>query len=163
MLLLFFFSTLLLTGCGGESNQEQPAHENQSGRDLSFSEGTLAFWDPAKQDTVAKITIALADEPQERNEGLMDVSNLPRDAGMLFIFDQEQERSFWMANTPLPLDIIFVNADMKIVTIHHRTQPYSQEQYASTDEAKYVVETNAGFCQGYDIREGMHITFDIAP
>ncbi|MGM0589534.1 MAG: DUF192 domain-containing protein [Bacteroidota bacterium] len=148
-----------MLGCTGKEDNHASKEKSSSGRTISYNEGRLAFLNTTRSDTIATISIAIADEAQERNEGLMDVEKLPASAGMLFIFDQERERSFWMANTPLSLDILFVNADYRIVTIHHRTQPYSQDQYSSIQPAQYVVETNAGFCQRYDIREGMAISF----
>jgi uncharacterized membrane protein (UPF0127 family) len=74
--------------------------------------------------------------------------------GMLFIFDNEEYRSFWMANTPLPLDIVFVNAKRVIVTIQRNTVPYSRESVPSTEEAQYVVEVNAGFSDRHGLLVG---------
>ena len=89
----------------------------------------------------------------------MDVNTLPDDRGMLFIFDEQQELSFWMANTPLPLDIIFVNEDKKIVRIHHSTPPYSQQNFTSGSPALYAIETNGGYAVAHDIQEGMKVAF----
>ena len=110
-------------------------------------------------EAVSTVRVALADEPEERNQGLMDVNEMPRDAGMLFIFPDEAPRSFYMANTPLPLDIIFVNADSTIVRIHNNTTPFNSEQLPSEKPAKFVVETNGGYCVSNDIQEGMRIRF----
>jgi len=89
----------------------------------------------------------------------MDVRDLGESKGMLFIFDDSQQRSFWMANTPLPLDIIFVNADYEIVRIHHNAQPFSEQNLPSGKPAKYVIETNGGYCVSHDIQEGMKVSF----
>lgn len=113
----------------------------------------------AKRDTVAQIEVAIADEDNERNEGLMNVNSLPADKGMLFIFEQPHELSFWMANTPLSLDIFFVNGDKKIVRIHHSTQPFTEKSFTSEAPALYAIETNAGFAVSHDIREGMRVKF----
>jgi len=91
----------------------------------------------------------------------MDVNALPGDKGMLFIFDEQQELSFWMANTPLSLDIFFVNSDKEIVRIHQSTQPYTQENFTSGQPALYAVETNGGFAVSHDIQEGMQVNFQI--
>lgn len=100
----------------------------------------------------------MADDNAERNQGLMDVRNLPASKGMLFIFEKDEARSFWMANTPLPLDIIFVSESGEIVRIHHSTQPFSEKSLASDKPAKYVIETNAGYCVSHDIQEGMKVS-----
>lgn len=78
---------------------------------------------------------------------------------MLFIFQKEEPRSFWMANTPLSLDIMFVNADKEIVRIHHSTPPFSHENFKSGVPAQYAIETNGGFAVAHDIREGMKVMF----
>jgi uncharacterized membrane protein (UPF0127 family) len=88
----------------------------------------------------------------------MDVRNLPKSNGMLFIFEENQPRSFWMANTPLSLDIIFVNEAREIVRIHHNTQPFSESSFESEKPAKYVIETNSGYCISHDIQEGMKVS-----
>lgn len=119
---------------------------------------SLSFISSAN-DTLATIQVAIADEPSERNEGLMDVHNLGSNQGMLFIFEEQQPLSFWMANTPLPLDIFFVNEDREIVRIHHNTQPFTEENFPSDAPALYAVETNAGFAVAHDIQEGMKIAF----
>ena len=62
--------------------------------------------------------------------------------------------SFWMANTPLPLDIIYVNAAREVVTIQRNTVPYSEESVPSTRPATYVVEVNAGYADRHGIAEG---------
>ena len=102
----------------------------------------------------ASISATLADTEEKRTLGLMDVRQLKSDEGMLFIFEDEQPRSFWMANTPLSLDIIFADTDGNIVRIHTYTEAYATENYVSQKPAKYVVEVNAGFTVSYDVQEG---------
>jgi uncharacterized membrane protein (UPF0127 family) len=63
-------------------------------------------------------------------------------------------QSFWMENTPLPLDMIFVNGQMAIVDINRNATPYSEDIYTSKESCKYVVEVNGGFCDKHGIREG---------
>jgi len=79
--------------------------------------------------------------------------------GMLFIFPEEEIRSFWMRNTYISLDMIFVNADKKIVTIHKNTKTLSDQSYASTEPAQYVVEVCAGFSDKYSIKTGDKINW----
>ena len=110
--------------------------------------------------TISTVQVAVADDDNSRSEGLMNVHQLPADSGMLFIFEGNEPRSFWMANTPLSLDIIFANSDFEIVRIHRNTQPFSQEQIRSEAPAKYVVEVNAGYTMRHDITEGMIISYE---
>lgn len=151
-LLLF---TAVLISCGGESNKEKES--SAKGRQLDFTH-EVTFVNNDGED-ISTVRVTLADEQQERNQGLMDVTNLPFDAGMLFLFPEEEPLSFYMANTPLPLDIIFVNSDSTIVRIHHSTTPFSDKQLLSEKPAQFVVETNAGYCLSYDIQEGMKVRF----
>lgn len=130
--------------------------EKQSGRQLTY-ERSVSFL-TAEDDTLSTVEVAVADDESERNQGLMDVRDLPQDKGMLFIFEENEPRSFWMANTPLSLDIIFVNEDYEIVRIHHNTQPFSESDFESEEPAKYVIETNGGYCVSHDIQEGMKVS-----
>ena len=131
--------------------QKQTERQLQYLKDISFIN--------AAGDTLGTIDAAVADEESERNTGLMNINTLPKDKGMLFIFDDEKPRSFWMANTPLSLDIIFVDADSTIVRIHHSTKPYDETNYRSEKPSKFVVEVNAGYCISHDILEGGRIAF----
>lgn len=149
-------SILLLGGCSSKDTGVKKS-EGQNRPALAFTD-SLAFIS-AEGDTVATIAVAIADEPDERARGLMYVTELGQDQGMLFIFQKEQPLSFWMANTPLSLDIIFVNANKEIVRIHHSTPPFSHENFKSGEPALYAIETNAGFTIAHDIRVGMEIRF----
>jgi len=147
-------TSLLLLSCNGEADTQSEAQET---RELSYT-ATVSFIEQPDEEIVS-VRSAVADDDDSRSEGLMNVHNLPEDAGMLFIFDDEAPRSFWMANTPISLDILFVNSEMEIVRIHRNTPPYSHENIVSESPAKYVVEVNAGFTLNHDIREGMEINF----
>lgn len=152
-LLLVFLS--VLPGCG---SNEQP-QQRETGRTLTYT-GSVTFLTSDK-DEITTIEVAIAETPEQRSLGLMDVRNMPTNKGMLFIFEHEEPLSFWMANTPLPLDLIFVNRSMQIVRIHHNAQPYSERQFPSGEPAIYVVEVNAGFCLDHDITEGQFIRYSM--
>lgn len=113
---------------------------------------TVSF--PGKE---VAVWVTIADTPYAWAKGLMFVEQLPGNRGMLFMFPDEQKRSFWMKNTLIPLDILFISADKKIVTIHGNAVPCTAltcPRYASTASAMYVLEVNAGFAEQYGIREG---------
>ncbi|MGN8224371.1 DUF192 domain-containing protein [Gracilimonas sp. BCB1] len=150
-----FYSLFILSCSQKDSNKKND--NTDRGRQLDLVE-EVTFLTP-DGEAVSTVMVALADEPEERNQGLMDVNEMDTNAGMLFIFPDEAPRSFYMANTPLPLDIIFVNADSIIVRIHHNTTPFNSEQLPSEKPAKFVVETNGGYCVSNDIQEGMRIRF----
>ncbi len=153
---LLLILLLSAAGCGEEGDREK-AKEEKKGRTLDYSR-QVTFLNYSGT-TIKKIDVAVADTEEKRSTGLMDVNELPPDKGMLFIFDDNRKRSFWMANTPLSLDIIFVNSEKEIVRIHKSTQPFSEENLSSVLPAKFVIETNGGFCLSHDIQEGMIVKF----
>ncbi|MBK8552795.1 MAG: DUF192 domain-containing protein [Ignavibacteria bacterium] len=79
--------------------------------------------------------------------------------GMLFIFETEEPQSFWMKNTVIPLDIMFVNSKKEIIKIHKNTIPFSEKSLPSEKPATYVVEVRGGFADEYGIKEGDGINF----
>jgi uncharacterized protein len=122
------------------------------------AEGDLHFISAAG-DTLRSITIEIADNSQDRVQGLMYRSALDDTQGMLFIFDREEEQSFWMKNTRIPLDILYVNRSLEIVSLYRQTQPYSTSPIPSFKPALYVVEVRGGFCDQYGIAEGGRIAY----
>jgi uncharacterized protein len=140
--------------CGDENDAD--TSDRHAGRTVQPTHN-LEILDEQLDRTIARVRVALAQTEQERNTGLMDVRHMPFDTGMYFIFDEEAPRSFWMANTPLSLDILFVNSEHRIVRIHTRTIPFSERQIRSGLPARYTLEVNAGFVSEFDIREGMYV------
>jgi len=121
-------------------------------------EGVLAFTNAGK-DTIKVVDVEIADKDPERAQGLMYRTSMSYDRAMLFVMDYERPQSFWMHNTKMSLDIIYVNSNFEIVTIYKHTQPYSDSSIPSFEKAKYVVETAAGFCDKYGIDKGNLISF----
>jgi uncharacterized membrane protein (UPF0127 family) len=118
--------------------------------------GDLAFVSPAG-DTVKTIQIEIVDDMNMIAAGLMYRKHLEDNQGMLFIMPNEEIQTFWMKNTPIPLDMIFATSDGEIATIHPRTTPYSLESVQSTVPTKYVLEVRGGFAEEYGILEGQRI------
>ena len=126
---------------------------------LMFREDGLLTFSDSEGTQRTTISIEIADTEESRTQGLMGRTRMEEQQGMLFIFPTEEYRSFWMANTPLPLDIIFLDAQGVVVTIHRNTVPYSKESLPSSAPAKYVVEVNAGYCDRHDIRVGDSVSW----
>ena len=108
-----------------------------------------------------KIDVEIARSIYEHSKGLMDRTSLPHNQGMLFIFEDMGPRSFWMRNTRIPLDIIYVDDRQRVVSIRKNAVPMSDESLPSEGPARYVVEVNAGFTDLYRIAPGDSLTFDI--
>jgi uncharacterized membrane protein (UPF0127 family) len=122
-------------------------------------EGELNFVKKENQQEIKKIDIEIADNEAERQQGLMYRTQMEDTQGMLFIFPETEMQSFWMKNTLLPLDLLFVNDQKEIVTIQKYAQPKSEQSIPSSKPAKYVIEVNAGFCDRYQIKEGDLVSF----
>lgn len=144
-------------GLACSNTESNNSSDQQKGRIIT-PESELTFID-SDGNSITTLQIAIADEQMERNQGLMDVRQMGQNEGMLFIFEENQPLSFWMANTPLSLDIMYVNTDSVIVRIYPDTTPFSETSLPSGDPAKYVVETNAGYALTHGISEGMKIRF----
>lgn len=151
---LILLSATLIIGCGDDKKKKDPV---DNGRVLEYSD--QLFFINEGGEIISTLRFAKADEAEERNQGLMDVNSMPADAGMVFYFETEEPQSFWMMNTPLPLDIMYVNADSVIVSIYKNTTPFSDKSLPSGVPAKYVIETNAGYSITNDIKEGMRVRF----
>ncbi len=124
--------------------------------------GELSFFS-AEGKELARIDIEIAEDDLSREQGLMYRNEMAEHHGMLFVFEDEAFRSFWMKNTPLPLDIIFVDGQHRIITIHKNTTPFSEEEYRSSAPARYVVEVNAGFTDRFKIQVGDRIRWRRTP
>jgi len=121
-------------------------------------EGTLTIF-PTSNSSPLFLDIEVAENDAERMRGLMDRYNLPENAGMLFIFEKDEPRSFWMKNTFISLDIIYINSNKEIVSIQKYTQPKTTSSIPSEKPAMYVLEVNAGFTDSHGIKPGDKIEF----
>ena len=102
--------------------------------------------------------VELAKNDADRARGLMFRKELPEGTGMLFDFDGEQELSFWMKNTYIPLDIIFIRADGTIRRIAANTEPLSERTVQSGGPARYVLEVIGGTARKLGIEAGDKVT-----
>jgi hypothetical protein len=121
-------------------------------------EGELVFTS-SRGESISKIDIEIADDDQQRELGLMMRRSMKEDNGMLFIFPYETYQAFWMKNTIIPLDILYVNSQNEIVKIYKNTEPYSEKSLPSGKASIYVVEVNGGYTEKYGIKEGDKIVW----
>lgn len=129
--------------------------------DIPFTyEGDLWFL-RSQEDTISHIQIEVADDDYQRSRGLMDRRSMDSNKGMLFVFEQEKMQSFYMRNTIISLDIIYVKANGEIDSIRKYTTPYSEKSIPSEGKAQYVVEVNAGYCDKWKIEPGNLIKFNV--
>jgi uncharacterized membrane protein (UPF0127 family) len=108
-----------------------------------------------------KFTVELATTPAQMEQGLMFRQSLAPDAGMLFDYRAPAMAMMWMKNTLIPLDMLFVDPEGRIVNIHERAVPGSLATIAATAPARAVIELNGGTAARLGIRPGDRVLFPI--
>ena len=98
-------------------------------------------------------TLEVADEPHEHERGLMGRESMPADHGMIFVFPQEAPRAFWMKNTLIPLDIIYLDAVGRVLAVKPMA-PLDERSVGSDGRAMYAVELNQGAAERAGVRRG---------
>ena len=108
--------------------------------------------------------VEVADTPAKRTMGLQYRKELGDDRGMIFLFPSESPQTFWMKNTPIPLDMIFIDRERKIVGIIEQTVPFSLDARSVGVPSQFVLEINGGLAKRQGIQTGDKVRFDgIAP
>jgi uncharacterized membrane protein (UPF0127 family) len=102
---------------------------------------------------VVEVSVEIADTPEERQTGLMGRTELAEDAGMLFVFEEEQQLAFFMRDTLIPLSIAYIDAEGYIVDIQDM-QPLDETPVPSAEPAQYALEVNQGFFEARGIQVG---------
>jgi len=103
--------------------------------------------------------VEVADTPAKRELGLQYRRELAVDRGMIFLFPAESYHSFWMKNTPIPLDMIFISKDRKIVGIVEQAVPFSTESRSVPGASQFVLEISGGLSKRYGIKAGDTVQF----
>lgn len=127
-------------------------------QEVSFKkEGELSIF---RNDSLLKtIDIEIADNDYETETGLMYRKSMLDNRGMLFVFDDEEYRFFYMKNTEFPLDIIYLDKDKKIITIAKNTNPLDESSVPSDAPAMYVLEINAGLSDKWNLAVGDSVNY----
>ncbi len=121
---------------------------------------------PVRFGSGARIMAEVADSPQSRERGLMFRKTLARDYGMLFVFPDEQDRRFWMKNTWVSLDIVFIGVDKRIRVICAGVKPSTPQTTEAEvarvgGPAQFVLELPAGGAKRYKLKEGRKLDFQV--
>jgi uncharacterized membrane protein (UPF0127 family) len=109
-----------------------------------------------------KVLVEIADTPAKRAEGLMNRNFMPFDRGMLFLFPRQGRYDFWMKDTKIALDIIWIDENLKIVHIEENVKPCVEllcPRYGSAKEALYVLEVNSNWANKANVRVGDNVIF----
>ncbi|WP_458186730.1 DUF192 domain-containing protein [Haladaptatus sp. NG-WS-4] len=163
--ILLVAGVTVLAGCaglglGGDGANQQTENATRTTTDTEENV-TAAFLTDGNRTSV---TLEVANSPDERASGLMFRKSLPEKHGMVFVFDSAEPRTFWMKNTLVPLDIIFVAANGTVINVAHADpQPNADDadlrRYSSDAPAKYVVEMEQGFANRTGIEPGTELRF----
>ena len=105
----------------------------------------------------ARFSVEVAATQQDRNTGLMHRDSLPRTAGMLFVYDKPGSRAFWMKNTRIPLDILYLDATGTIARVHSMAKPHDETPIFGGHNIQYVLEINGGMAELLGITEGSQL------
>ena len=106
------------------------------------------------------VLVDVARTAAEREKGLMFVEHLPAGRGMLFLMGPERILTFWMKNTYIPLDMIFVNAKMEVVGVVAKAEPHTLDPRRVNAPSSYVVEVNGGWAERNGVKQGTKVRFE---
>lgn len=112
-----------------------------------------------REETLVTYDIEFADTPYKRQTGLMYRTEMASHQGILFIFEDSALRSFYMKNSPIALDLIFLNENLEIVHVYENSIPNDPSSIPSLVPAKYVLELVAGQTKEYQLAKGMKIKY----
>ncbi len=104
--------------------------------------------------SVARFSVEVAADPAERSTGLMNRESLPSSAGMLFVYEQPQRAQFWMRNTLIPLDMIFIDQTGTVTRVHENAIPLDETGIDGGMDVKFVLEINGGLAGALGIAPG---------
>lgn len=146
----FFLLLALVAGCSGTSSAVTPDGGAPALRipvTLHGDSGALT------------VQAELADTVEKRTRGLMFREHMEEEQGMLFLFPVEQQLTFWMRNTLIPLDMIFIRADHTILGVVENATPRTDTARAVPGASQFVLEVNGGVAAKYGVKAGQTVDF----
>lgn len=145
--------------CLGEVCEEPPAMTGESDEQTPV----VAFHEGNEEEPVAEFYVEMATTPEARRTGLMFRPSMKEDWGMLFVYSDEEPQSFWMKNTRIPLDMVFVDAEGTVVNIVEAAEPETLKPRRSEGPARFVLELNGGVAGQSGIAPGQSMSVEHVP
>jgi uncharacterized membrane protein (UPF0127 family) len=108
-----------------------------------------------------RVEVVRSDE--DRARGLMNRTRLDGDAGMLFVFEESDDHSFWMKNTFIPLDMIFVDEGGRVAGVVERAEPLTLQSRTIGKPSRFVLEVNGGWASAHGVHAGDRVRFENVP
>ncbi len=141
--------------------KDTPNSENKSiTKEINFTkEGELTLMKAKNDSIITKLDIEIADDEYSTQTGLMYRHSMSKNQGMLFVFEDSRQRSFYMKNTEIGLDIIYFNSEKAIVSIQKNAKPFDETSLPSEGISEYVLEVNAGLSDELKLEKGDKFQF----
>jgi uncharacterized membrane protein (UPF0127 family) len=155
--LVIFVLSLSLIACNpGQSADSLPPEFDRQAIVTIIDGG-----DDEKKTDKNSFTVEVAETSNQLSYGLMNRTKLPVDNGMLFIFDPAQPVGFWMKNTLIPLDMVFIGPDSRVAKVHHKAKPEDETIIPSDGPVSYVLEIKGGQAEkrGIEIGDQVRVAF----
>jgi uncharacterized membrane protein (UPF0127 family) len=129
-----------------------------SGAGAARADQPVVILEPAGHPP-AEVTVEIVRTPRQIQRGLMYREHMPPDHGMLFLMGEERIQSFWMHNTLIPLDMIFIARDMTVAGVVANTEPLTDTPRRIDRPSYYVLEVNAGWAAAHHVAAGTRVRF----
>ena len=107
-----------------------------------------------------EFSVLIAESNKDRRQGLMHIEFMEKNQGMLFVFNPPRRVSMWMKNTPMSLDILFINRNGEVINMEENTTPYSTKALSSGGTIRWVLEINGGLAKKMGIKTGDLVLLD---
>ena len=164
LLLVFLIYLIAIVLPGKDADIKPVRNQGKSAYEPKFKkEGELFLMDPSSGDTLKMLDIEIAETREEISYGMMYRKSMEPSTGMLFLMGNEAPQSFYMKNTYVSLDIIFINDDMEIVSIQKNAEPLNEKSLPSEGPASYVLEIKGGYSDQFGIGRGTKVSFKRLP
>lgn len=157
---LLRISLVAWAACCFHSCGEEPKKSIETRAVQFIKEGELRILRAETDSVLVSLDIEIADSEYETQTGLMYRKEMKTNRGMLFVFEEEALHSFYMKNTLIPLDILFIDQELKIATIQRNAPPMNDRSIPSEVPVQYVLEVNAGMCDQWGVQPGDRIRYD---
>ena len=151
---------IVFIGLTYSCKEEGKNHSKVTPVEIKFKkEGELSLLKVLNDSLIKTLNIEIADDEYQTQTGLMYRNSMENNQGMLFIFPNSEYRYFYMRNTEIPLDIIYIDQNKTIVSIQKNAKPHDETSLASEGPAKYVLEINGGLSTQWNLQKGDKIEF----
>jgi uncharacterized membrane protein (UPF0127 family) len=167
------WALIVLCACGSSAHGVTPEAQPQpspapspaapaSAAKPAAAEGSHVVLLPPGADPVS-VRVEIARDEATRRRGLMFREHMDEDAGMLFLFERPEQLTFWMHNTYIPLDMVFIEPSLRVLGVVENAEPQTDTSRSVPGTSQYVLEVNAGFSRRHGLGKGTAVRFEGVP